>query len=58
MSVELSRKVNLVDQAYRTLRRMIVGGVLLPGQQLKIDSLAAEFGVSSSPIRQALRRLD
>jgi len=39
------------------LRRQIVEGELLPGQLLSENSLAAEFGVSRTPVREALRIL-
>lgn len=39
------------------LRRRIVEGELLPGQPLSENSLAAEFGVSRTPVREALRIL-
>lgn len=45
------------DRAYETLRERLVGGHYPPGAQLKEEPLAAEFGVSRSPIRAALKRL-
>lgn len=39
------------------LRRKIVEGELLPGQLLSENSLASEFGVSRTPVREALRIL-
>lgn len=40
-----------------TLRRRIVEGELLPGQVLSENMLAAEFEVSRTPVREALRIL-
>lgn len=40
------------------LREAIVRGILQGGLQLRQDALAAEFGVSRIPIREALRRLE
>lgn len=40
-----------------SLRRRIVEGEFLPGQLLSENSLATEFGVSRTPIREALRIL-
>ncbi|WP_083822315.1 GntR family transcriptional regulator [Saccharopolyspora spinosa] len=41
-----------------TLREDIVTGSLTAGTQLKQDDLAARFGVSPAPIREALRQLE
>ena len=57
VSAALPRK-NLVDQVYLAIRKGIATGELLPGWQLKIDSLSSELEVSSTPIREALRRLE
>lgn len=40
------------------LREMIVQGELRPGAWLKQDELAERFGVSTMPVREALRRLE
>lgn len=47
----------LVEKAYALLRQAIVRGALLPGEKLKIDLLQKEYGISSSPLREALNRL-
>lgn len=46
------------DRAYREIRRQIVTGDLRPGTQLKEEELAESCGVSRTPIRDALRRLE
>lgn len=45
------------DRLYRTLRQQIMHGELAPGQALTVRGLAAQFGVSMTPAREALRRL-
>lgn len=40
------------------LRRRILAGELPPGSPLRQDELAAGFGVSKIPVREALQRLD
>lgn len=46
------------DEAYHILRNWIVEGKLAPGCTLKDKDLAEQFGVSRTPIREALLRLE
>ncbi len=46
------------DQVAEVVRAAILSGELVPGFQLKQDELRAEFGVSPTPIREALRQLE
>ena len=45
------------DLAYETLRRAILEQAIAPGTRLPEDELAAQFGVSRTPIRAVLARL-
>jgi DNA-binding GntR family transcriptional regulator len=47
----------LRDEAFRQLRTAIVSGSLAPGEPLVIDQLATSFGLSSMPVREAVKRL-
>jgi DNA-binding GntR family transcriptional regulator len=47
----------LRDQAFLSLREAIVSGRLAPGDPLVIDALAETFGLSSMPVREAVKRL-
>lgn len=47
--------LGLRDQVLAELRRRIVDGVYPPGERLTEDRLAADFGVSRNPVREALR---
>ena len=49
---------NVADSVYNVLREGIVSGQLQPGDALKEEHLARQFGVSRTPIREALLRLD
>ena len=42
----------------RELRGRILGGSLEPGAPLDVRALSLEYGVSATPIREALRRLE
>lgn len=45
------------DQIYATLRQWITVGRFLPGERLKIRTVAANMGVGQMPVRAALQRL-
>lgn len=47
----------LRDDVYTRLRDLIVDGTLEPGEQLRDQDLAAWLGVSRTPVREALLRL-
>jgi DNA-binding GntR family transcriptional regulator len=55
-SVSLSRTVKdlLVDH----LRDDIIRGTYAPGEYLRLEDIAARFGVSTMPVREALRDLE
>jgi DNA-binding GntR family transcriptional regulator len=48
---------SVVDQAYLAIRDRIDDGRLARGTRLHQEDLAAELGVSRTPVREALRRL-
>ena len=45
------------DLLYRTLRMRIMYGEISPCQAFTLRGIAAEFGVSTTPVREALKRL-
>ena len=47
----------LNDQAYAALKQGLISGDFKPGQALVIRTLAENFGISTTPIREALQRL-
>lgn len=55
-SGQLSRSM-LSDSAYAALHDRIISLALKPGERLNIDRLAADLGVSPTPLREALGRL-
>jgi DNA-binding GntR family transcriptional regulator len=46
------------EVAYERIRAQIIDGTYSPGYRLVLDRLASEIGVSSVPVREALRRLE
>jgi DNA-binding GntR family transcriptional regulator len=48
----------LNTQVERALKDEIMSGALAPGQKLDVDELARRWAVSTTPIRDAVRRLD
>jgi DNA-binding GntR family transcriptional regulator len=46
------------ERAYALIRSMILSGELSPGTQIREESLAERCGVSRTPVRDALRRLE
>jgi DNA-binding GntR family transcriptional regulator len=53
----VERPLALGDQVYRTLRANLRNGKILPGYPLQEVQLAAQLGVSRTPVREALTRL-
>jgi len=48
---------NAAETAYAVLREAIVTAALKPGTRLRADELAKKLGVSKTPVREALRKL-
>jgi DNA-binding GntR family transcriptional regulator len=49
---------NAVDRAYVVIRDDILSGRLAPGERLREEELTRQIGVSRTPVREALRRLE
>lgn len=46
------------EDVYRQLSTWIIDGTLAPGEPLRDQDIAAQLGVSRTPVREALRRLE
>ncbi|GGJ38632.1 GntR family transcriptional regulator [Deinococcus roseus] len=46
------------DEVYRTLKTWIIEGTLAPRENIRDQELATTLGVSRTPVREALRRLE
>ncbi|MBE9638834.1 GntR family transcriptional regulator [Salipiger mangrovisoli] len=53
---KISRE-NLSETAYQSIRTALMHARLLPGTKLRLRQLAEEFGISATPMREALIRL-
>jgi DNA-binding GntR family transcriptional regulator len=51
-------RTSVAEQIYEELKERIIDQSLPPGARLNIDALARELGASSTPIREALARLE
>ena len=54
----LLRRQMLADDVYEAIKTMLMDHVIRPGARISIDGLAREFQVSSTPVREALARLE
>lgn len=53
-----SRTRSILDEAYNSLKRSIVGGAFRPGQRLRALRIAQELKISRTPVKEALARLE
>lgn len=52
------RGARLADEAYALILDQLVSLKILPGARITVDELARQFGISQTPIREALGRLE
>lgn len=57
-NVEKPNRASIRQEAYQTLQEWIVDGTLKPGEQMKDKELAESLGVSRTPVREAMQRLE
>lgn len=51
------KPMGLTQWAYMSIKQRIINGQYKPGNQLNIEELTAEMGISRTPVREALLRL-
>lgn len=54
----LKRGVALSEQVYQVVRGLIVSGRMRPGEAVNEAALATSLGVSRTPVREALKRIN
>lgn len=52
------QRMTTPDGVYRVLRTAILNGTVPPGEQLRETHIAADLGISRSPLREALTKLE
>lgn len=57
-SVDMNEYLPLRDVVFNTLRKAILKGELKPGERLMEIALADRLGVSRTPVREAMRKLE
>src|SRR5512140_3760758 len=58
MTTEVPGYVSKTDLVAALIRELIITGELETGEQLRQRDLAQRFGVSQTPVREAMRRLE
>jgi len=56
--ISSSRMMPIRDVIYHRIRATILNGELKPGERLTEEALARELGISRTPVREALRKLE
>jgi DNA-binding GntR family transcriptional regulator len=51
-------RVTLADGVYESVKALIMDHAVAPGDRVTIDALARQLGVSPTPVREALARLE
>lgn len=54
----LPQRQILADDVYETLKALVMDHAIEPGSRMNIDALARDLGVSQTPVREALARLE
>ena len=55
---KLSNLPNLTELTYRSIKEQLLDGTLAEGTRLTEEQLASQLGISKSPVREALNRLE
>ena len=52
------QRQSLSEQVYHYIKRLILSGEIRGGEKIPEEKVAQQFGVSRTPIREALKRLE
>jgi DNA-binding GntR family transcriptional regulator len=56
--LKLTKNPNLTEQAYQSVKRQLLNGAFPEGHKLTEEYLSSALGISKSPVREALMRLE
>jgi len=56
--LKLAKNPNLTEQAYQSVKRQLLNGSFPEGSKLTEEYLSSALGISKSPVREALMRLE
>src|ERR1700735_1188277 len=56
--LKLTKSPNLTEQAYQSVKRQLLSGSFPEGSKLTEEYLSSALGISKSPVREALMRLE
>jgi len=56
--IKLAKIPNLTELTYRSIKQSVLNGTLGELSRLTEESLATQLGISKSPVREALNRLE
>lgn len=57
-AVPIQRPISLANEVYETIISQLMALKIAPGARITVDNLSRELGVSQTPIREALGRLE
>jgi DNA-binding GntR family transcriptional regulator len=57
MQTEIIDVSTINDEVYTRLKHQITQAIIIPGERISIRQIALAFGVSTMPVREALRKL-
>ena len=57
-AVHIQRPISLADEVYEAIFSQLMALKIAPGARITVDNLSRELGVSQTPIREALGRLE
>ena len=58
LKIDTKKYISLKDAVYNAVRDSILSGKYEPGQRIMENDIAAQLGVSRTPVREALRMLE
>ncbi len=57
-STERRERTRMSDVVYEQLQTLLLDGVIQPGERIRVDVVSRQLGVSQTPVRESLNRLE